>query len=281
MISEAWSLDSPEQAWFWMKGIGHYKIQRHYYESPEGRPSTVVFFTLAGRAKYQWGDQTYMDLPGSVTLLPPTSRLISWATAENDWECYWMVLIGKAPFQWAQQFKLAMPQWSQPVSVNRQQELIERFESLLSIARPGSWHSRLAVQRDAFLLFTSILETLLHSSFSPSNARIYGRDLIAEIEAYLDRPNPKPDRVEDFAKRIHASPEHIARVLKSKTGFTPKEYFFLHRMRQAKQLLRETALPINKVGALVAYPDPYHFSKCFCRHVGVSPTQYRKRGAEI
>lgn len=45
---------------------------------------------------------------------------------------------------------------------------------------------------------------------------------------------------------------------------------------QARELLLSTTLPIAEVGKAVGLADPYHFSKLFRRHVGLSPREFRK-----
>ena len=69
---------------------------------------------------------------------------------------------------------------------------------------------------------------------------------------------------------------YLYTVFKDKSGISPKEYLTRFRVRQAKSLLKETALPVSAVAASVGYEDNLYFSKVFRRVSGISPTEYRK-----
>jgi transcriptional regulator GlxA family with amidase domain len=47
-------------------------------------------------------------------------------------------------------------------------------------------------------------------------------------------------------------------------------------MREARNLLVSTTLPISEVGQASGFPDPYQFSKLFRRTVGMPPSGYRQ-----
>lgn len=47
-------------------------------------------------------------------------------------------------------------------------------------------------------------------------------------------------------------------------------------MEEAKKLLRETGESITSIASKVGYDDPYYFSHCFKKILGISPADYRK-----
>jgi len=59
-------------------------------------------------------------------------------------------------------------------------------------------------------------------------------------------------------------------------GRTPKEYVLHHRLEFAKQLLRETDFRVVRIALGVGYGNPGAFTKVFKKHVGTTPTQFRK-----
>ncbi len=48
------------------------------------------------------------------------------------------------------------------------------------------------------------------------------------------------------------------------------------RLERAKELLRTTALPANKICLMVGINDENYFYRLFKKHVGTSPHKYRK-----
>ena len=52
-------------------------------------------------------------------------------------------------------------------------------------------------------------------------------------------------------------------------------------MEKAKNLLKNTDMPINAVAAAVGYQDQLAFSKIFKQNFTVSPKEYRKTKEEL
>ena len=57
---------------------------------------------------------------------------------------------------------------------------------------------------------------------------------------------------------------------------SPQEYLLQVRMSKARELLRQTDLPINVIAREIGYEDPLSFSKIFKKRYNVSPLQYRR-----
>ena len=60
-------------------------------------------------------------------------------------------------------------------------------------------------------------------------------------------------------------------------GKTPSEYILELKLGRARELLLTTDMTISLVGASSGFKDQYFFSKMFKKHVGLTPTEYRKR----
>lgn len=60
-------------------------------------------------------------------------------------------------------------------------------------------------------------------------------------------------------------------------GMPPVAYIKKLRMQNACELLLTTDLAVKQIGLSVGYDDPHFFSKLFKDHLGLSPTDYRKR----
>jgi len=73
----------------------------------------------------------------------------------------------------------------------------------------------------------------------------------------------------------------ICRLFRKHLGCTPTDWLLAVRLKQAARLLQSTNLCVYEVGARVGIDNPYHFSRVFKRHFGVTPGEYRKgaRGA--
>lgn len=83
-----------------------------------------------------------------------------------------------------------------------------------------------------------------------------------------------------LASTLGFSSAYLTKVFTKSTNETPIRYLTAIRIREAKRLLVDTALPIQKVGELVGYPDQFYFSKAFRKATDKNPSTYRREKKE-
>ena len=100
------------------------------------------------------------------------------------------------------------------------------------------------------------------------------RQLIEFIEANLDQPLT----LDAMAAQVGISPLYLARAFKAAVGQSPHQYVLARRIERAKELLRNTEIPIIDVALSVGFSSQSHLSHWMIRHTGVSPGVYRRNG---
>lgn len=98
---------------------------------------------------------------------------------------------------------------------------------------------------------------------------------IKEIINYITEKYSDPIRIKEIADYCGLDRSYLCKIFKRATGYTPMEYLILFRIRKARQLLKQTTLPIQHVAYSVGYSDPFAFSKAFKKETGMSPSTYR------
>jgi AraC family transcriptional activator of pobA len=78
-----------------------------------------------------------------------------------------------------------------------------------------------------------------------------------------------------LANLIGRSRSHVLKLFRRFVGMSAKRYVIERQLKAARELLLSTTLPVSEVGRSVGLTDPYHFSKLFCLHVGLSPRDFR------
>jgi transcriptional regulator GlxA family with amidase domain len=84
-------------------------------------------------------------------------------------------------------------------------------------------------------------------------------------------------RVESLAERASMSPRNFARFFRRETGMTPAAYVEVLRVERARQLLEESADPVELVSARCGFGTPETMRRAFARRVGTPPAEYRAR----
>lgn len=87
--------------------------------------------------------------------------------------------------------------------------------------------------------------------------------------------------VDDFAQAMSLGHTILYRKVKGVTGYAPKEYLRIMRMKKAAELLLKPGTNVSEVAYAVGMSDPLYFSKSFKRQFGVSPTAYKKSGGAV
>lgn len=102
------------------------------------------------------------------------------------------------------------------------------------------------------------------------------QEIVANVISYIKANLGDNLRVENLAKLMYMSPDHLTRVFKRETGQTLKSYITQSRMKEAKTLLRTTQIPISHIAAKLGYNNFSHFSTAYKKEMGISPQDERK-----
>lgn len=97
-------------------------------------------------------------------------------------------------------------------------------------------------------------------------------DLLAEIE----RLPPARVSVRLLARRLGQRPDTVAKRFRRDLGL-PLKTFLLDRLRQRIAEALDSDDPVGVVAARLGFDDPFYFSRCCRRLLGVSPRGYRER----
>ena len=85
-----------------------------------------------------------------------------------------------------------------------------------------------------------------------------------------------PVSLPDVAAHAKLSPYHFLRVYKQAYGETPHEFLTRLRIERAKTLLARGSHNVTEACFEVGFSSLGSFSALFARHVGLSPSEYRR-----
>jgi AraC family transcriptional regulator len=99
------------------------------------------------------------------------------------------------------------------------------------------------------------------------------RRLVEFIEENLDSDLS----LHAMAAEVEMSPLYLARAFRAAVGQSPHQYVLTRRIERARELLRNTSMPVVDVAMAVGFSSQSHLSHWFLRQVGVSPAAYRRQ----
>jgi transcriptional regulator GlxA family with amidase domain len=91
---------------------------------------------------------------------------------------------------------------------------------------------------------------------------------LIRVAQLMEENIEKPLSLEKIAKSTGLSRRQIERLL--------KRYYLEMRLRRARELLLQTAMPIMDITTACGFQSPPHFSKCYRSQFGYPPSAERK-----
>ncbi len=95
-------------------------------------------------------------------------------------------------------------------------------------------------------------------------------------QQYIQKHSADPLTLEQVSAQAGFSPSYFSTVFKREAGQGFNEYLAAVRLEHAKDLLRESHLPVAEVCRAVGYNDIKHFTRLFSHATGLTPGEFRK-----
>ncbi len=83
--------------------------------------------------------------------------------------------------------------------------------------------------------------------------------------------------LEFYAQRQSMTTRHLSAVVKDITGKSASQVIALIVMNEARVLLNSSNKPVSEISSILGFSDQYSFSHFFKKHLGESPSDYRKQ----
>jgi len=193
---------------------------------------------------------TYNVKQGQIFLIKPGEVNIYTADEKEPWDYIWIEFNGAAATQ--------LKDVKNPVI-----DCDERIFKNIWEARNKEYFIEEYVVSNLFLLLPAILEEKKPASFS------------LKIQNYIYSNYMKEIKIEEIAKIMGYSRQHISRVFKADTGMSIQEFLKKTRFSNAKEILKK-GYSVTETAYMCGYNDMFNFSKGFKTEFGLSPTEWKK-----
>ena len=100
---------------------------------------------------------------------------------------------------------------------------------------------------------------------------------IYSVVSYIHAHYPDDLSLEFLADKFCISSSYLSHQFKNVTGFTVTDYIQMTRVRNVQALLINTQIPITELCAPCGFNSFSQFNRVFRKHIGLSPSLYRKQ----
>ncbi|SFW85163.1 helix-turn-helix domain-containing protein [Amycolatopsis australiensis] len=145
-------------------------------------------------------------------------------------------------------------------------------ETVRAVGFPGAADDLYAESAAAFLATHLLVRHgRLRGGRTPEREDARVRAVVASMRERL----AEPVTLAELAGEVHLSVYHLVRVFRAATGETPHRFLTRLRIEQAKRLLRDTDLSLERIAPRCGFAGPGALSAAFVRHTGIRPSAYR------
>lgn len=106
--------------------------------------------------------------------------------------------------------------------------------------------------------------------------KLSGPRALRSVVSYIERNLDSKISQHTVADACGMSPYKFSRNFKQMYGMTFQDYLTRQRLNEAARLLRDTSASISDVCFSTGFNDLSHFGRTFRRHVGMTPSRYKR-----
>lgn len=99
---------------------------------------------------------------------------------------------------------------------------------------------------------------------------------VRRVKEFIEENLSRELGTKTIARVTGYSPTHFLRMFRVSTGATPHQYLIGRRVSRAQQLLSKSPAKLVDIAALCGFSSQAHLATVFRKHVGVTPTAYRR-----
>lgn len=248
--------------------VGRQKCPPRHSYGPIVRGKFILHYVVDGQGKLCMHGKEYAMQGGEIFVIYPQELAYYEADETTPWRYLWVIFDGSKAEEILRSIGITE---EQPMLYpeERNTEILSCMEKLLyeceqELSTIGNMYALLQTMKNQTLV--------QQKSKTPPQ-----QDYIEKIKRYIEYRYAEDVKVSELAEHCGLNRSYMTKCFTEDTGVSPKEYLMQYRMKKAKELLKNSELPISNVAYTVGYSDPLAFSKMFKKREGVSPLEYREK----
>ena len=258
-------------------------------EAPIPQSSTRLNFILMamckkGKAQYSIDTRQQVVKPGDL-LFVSERHVIDNYVASPDFECLCIMLTTEYYHGFVQDVKnvsslllFSMNNPVVPLTNKEIQVFTNYFETIREKMADTSHHYRSPLIKALLLaMFYDMSNVIYRVERQGNRKHTRAEAIFAHFIRLLEDNFRTQHRVSWYAEQLCITPKYLSEIVKKISLRTPNEWIDSYVILEARVLLKNTTKSIKEITDELNFPNQSFLGKYFKEHVGVSPSEYRKR----
>jgi len=243
----------------------------HFIERKDGISTTLLIACLAGKGWVKMSEDSVRQvLPGSLVWLPANLPHAYGAAEDDPWAIEWVHFQGSEVESWREMLGIPL----NGCILNNSPKVVAelRLGQVWAHLDHGYTLANLAASSGALRSALAAIAT----KFLAEKGQQSAEERVAASIAWMKGHLAEPLRLAELASYSGLSVPHYTVLFRRQTGFSPIEWFNRLRIQWSCELLDTTQLSVAEIARQTGFSDPFYFTRCFRRVVGVPPRKYRR-----
>lgn len=254
-----YSLPQNKELFFYPISAGHFYCSNAYRVERNSFDSILITYIIRGSFSFIIDGKEQTAHSGDVALIDCFNAHTYYTN--DSFEAYWIHVNGSNTYGL---YKELTARCSSIIAGNEAVEAM--IKNIYTIIKSAQQMNDSTMSLKIYELLTS----LFNQSTQHSKSGIVSTALDFISENYAQNLT-----VEDVAKSVHLSASQFSRIFKKQTGTSPYDYILSVRLTKAKELLKNTSLPISEIAYLTGFSSDSNFICFFKNNEGISPMKFR------
>ncbi|MDD3242852.1 MAG: AraC family transcriptional regulator [Eubacteriales bacterium] len=250
--------------------VGGFHMTRGHYAEREGLESFQIYFLCEGESTLVYRGKQVRMAAGDVFWINCRDAYHTCVESDEATDL-WVHFDGGFAAAYQERFY----QLNHESAVMRCQdpaELRQKLNALIALLGAGGVTMPI---RAAELVYRLMAQLLCEAS-GETLGETPGQDAIRRTVEYLEANYAQQIFLEDAAQCAGLNRYYLTRLFQERVGVTPREYLLRLRIQKAKELLRQSACPVQEVAQRTGFESANYFIRVFRRCEGMTPNQFRK-----
>lgn len=252
--------------------LGHFvTAPGHFVKRSHGSGQWVMIYCLEGAGRVASRGMAHDLRGGDLIILEPRREHEYAADPVHPWSIFWVHFTGLRAADHLE--ALGWTACSPVLHVPDAAMMLAAFEDLYRHTLHGMSDAEMLA------LGTSLARLLglarLGTRAREARARRTEDKILRVMESLRAAPQQNPS-VEEMARRAGMSAGHFSELFRRRTGSPPQTFLIRLRLQMACRILEQEQESIERTANRVGYEDAYYFSRLFRKHLGVSPSRFRR-----
>ena len=257
----------------YVQEAGVLKSLRPHTSSREGLES-ILFITIKdGEGFVRVSGNEYTVKSGDCILLNCMNKYEHESSESKPWELSWVHFYGKTAVNLYDLF-LKENKNSNIFTPTETEGYVKMIENLMALCNDKSVMSEIYANETLTEMFTEIISDVTALSSEPSDIDV------SVARTYLNDNYASDKAIDKICEKLGVSKDAVEAAFTDSYGISMAEYQKIRRLNVAKEMLRFSIEPENKIALECGINDYNDFIKLFVDAEGMTPEVYRSKWAQ-